>query len=232
MELTTASLLAVEAAQKVEAGGLTGFVLDVVRTIGELGIGLLVFVEVVIPPIPSEVVLPFSGALVADGRFTFLAVLVAATAGGVLGALLLYELARVLGHDRVARWLTRVPLVRRDDVQRGSEWFARHGTATVFTGRLVPGVRSVISIPAGAEGMSRTRFLLLTTGGTTIWNALLVGGGVLLGRQWQSVQRYTQWLDVAMVAAVAYVLVRLVWRRLRGRPDVDERPAGDREVAA
>lgn len=208
-------LAAARSAANVEASGLTGFVLDVVGAIGELGIGLLVLVEVVIPPIPSEVVLPFSGALVADGRFTFLGVLLAATLGGVLGALLLYELARALGHDRVARWLAEVPMVRRDDVDRGSAWFERHGSVAVLTGRLVPGVRSVISIPAGAQAMPRGRFLLLTAAGTAVWNALLIGAGVLLGQQWQTVESYTQWLDVAMVAAVLVVIGRLVQRRLR-----------------
>ncbi len=85
----------------------------------------------------------------------------------------------------------------------------------MLTGRLVPGVRSVISIPAGAHEMPRVRFLLLTAAGTAVWNALLIGAGVLLGQQWQAVESYTQWLDVAMVAAVIVVLGRLVRRRLQ-----------------
>lgn len=205
---------AATAAADVDAGGLTGFILDVVRAIGEFGVGLLVFVEVVVPPIPSEVVLPFSGALVASGRFTFLGVLLASTLGAVLGAALLYELARRMGHERVARAIARVPLVEREDVDRGSEWFGRHGSIAVLTGRMVPGVRSVISIPAGAQEMSRPRFLLLTTLGTAAWNALLIGAGVLLGRQWQVVEDYTRWLDLAMVAAVVGVIARLAWRRV------------------
>lgn len=207
-------IAAATAPGEVQADGLTGFILDVVRAIGEFGVGLLVLVEVVIPPIPSEVVLPFSGALVTSGRFTFLGVLLASTTGSVLGAVLLYELARRLGHERVARAIAKVPLVERDDVDRGSEWFQRHGSIAVLTGRMVPGVRSVISIPAGAQEMSRPRFLLLTTVGTAAWNALLIGAGVLLGRQWQTVEDYTRWLDVAMVAVVVGVFARLAWRRV------------------
>lgn len=206
-------VIAAQAGAQVEAAGLTGFVLDVIRAIGELGIGLLVLAENIVPPIPSEVVLPFSGALVADGRFTFANVLLASTLGSVLGAVLLYELGRGMGHDRVARALARVPLVRREDVDRGSEWFQRHRTVAVLSGRLVPGVRSVVSIPAGAQEMPRVRFLLLTTAGTAAWNTLLIAAGVLLGQQWQTVESYTQWLDLVMVAAVLIVVGRLLHRR-------------------
>lgn len=209
--LATAS----SATQTIEAGGLTGWIIDVVRTIGEIGVSLLVLLEVVVPPIPSEVVLPFSGALVAGGRFTFLGVFVAATIGSVLGAWALYEAANRLGHDRVARGLARIPLVRRDDVDRGDGWFRRHGRIAVLTGRMVPGVRSLVSIPAGAQEMSRPLFLTLTAVGSGLWNGLLIGGGVLLGRQWQTVEDYTRWLDVAMVVAVGLGLAKLVQRRLR-----------------
>lgn len=213
MELILAAAATGQGTQ-VEAGGLTGWVIDVVRAIGELGVGLLVLLENVVPPIPSEVVLPFSGALVTDGRFTFVGVLIAATIGSVLGAVLLYELGRRLGQDRVERWLAKIPLVRRDDIEKGDDWFARHGRVAVFTGRMVPGVRSVVSIPAGAQAMPRGTFLLLTTLGTLLWNSLLIGAGVLLGQQWQTVEQYTKWLDVAMIAVVVYAVGRLVWRRV------------------
>ena len=215
MTLAAAASQSGQSGQQIDAGGLTGWVLDVVSAIGELGVGLLVLLENIVPPIPSEVVLPFSGALVADGRFTFVGVLIASTLGSVLGAVLLYELGRRLGEDRVARGLARIPLVTEDDIDRGSDWFSRHGHAAVLTGRLVPGVRSVVSIPAGAQAMPRHTFLLLTIGGTVVWNALLIGAGVLLGRQWQTVEQYTRWLDVAMVAAVVLVVARLGWRRFR-----------------
>lgn len=197
----------------VEAGGLTGFVLDVVRAIGEVGVALLTLVENLVPPIPSEVVLPFSGALVADGHFTFTGVLVASTAGSVLGAVVLYELGRRVGPQRVAAGLASVPLVRRSDVDEAAGWFRRHGRAAVLSGRLVPGVRSVISIPAGAQRMPRGQFLLLTTLGTTGWNALLIGAGLLLGQRWQTVGRYTQWIDVVLWGLLGLVVVRLLHRR-------------------
>lgn len=210
------------AAVVVEAGGLTGFVLEVVRAVGVLGVGLLVLAEVVVPPVPSEVVLPFSGALVAGGRFTFVGVLAASTIGAVLGAVVLYEASRAAGRARVTRWLAAIPLVERDDVERGADWFERHGGTAVLTGRLVPGVRSLISVPAGAQSMPRGRFLLLTMLGTMAWNALLIGAGMLLGSNWRTVEGYTRWLDLAMVAALLYVIARLLLRRLRAAGDEPE----------
>lgn len=198
---------------EVDAGGLTGLVLDVVDAIGEIGVALFVLLETVVPPIPSEVVLPFAGALVADGRFTLVDVMVAATTGSVLGAWVLYEAARWAGEARVTRWLAKVPLVADDDVERGADWFRRHGGTAVLTGRLVPGIRSLVSVPAGAQAMPRGRFLLLTALGSGAWNAVLVGAGVALGERWSAVERWTGWLDAAMLAAVAFVLVRLVRRR-------------------
>lgn len=206
------------AANAVEAGGLTGFVLDVVRAVGEVGVALLVLLEVVVPPIPSEVVLPFAGALVADGRFTAVGVIVAATVGSVLGAQVLYEAARRAGEQRVTRWLAKVPLVDPEDVDDGSEWFRRHGNTAVLTGRLVPGVRSVVSVPAGAQAMPRGRFVVLTALGSGVWNTALVAGGIALGERWQTVERWTGWLDVAMVAALAVVVVRLLLRRRERQP--------------
>lgn len=200
----------------MEAGGLTGFVLDVVGAIGEPGIALLVLLEVVFPPIPSEVVLPFAGALVADGRFTAVGAVTAATVGSVLGAQLLYEGARAVGEQRVTALLARAPLVTSEDVERGSTWFRRHGPTAVLTGRLVPGVRSVVSVPAGAQAMPRGRFLLLTTLGSTVWNAALIGAGVALGRRWQVVQEWTGWLDVALLVGLAVGVVQLARRRRGG----------------
>lgn len=206
-------MIVAAASPAVQAGGLTGFVLDVVRAIGEVGVALFVLLETVVPPIPSEVVLPFAGALAADGRFTFLGVLVAATIGSVLGAWALYEAARRAGEDRVTRWLAAVPLVEREDVGRGAAWFRRYGAAAVLVGRLAPGVRSLVSVPAGAQRMPRPRFLLLTTLGSGAWNAALLGAGYALGRRWTVVERWTGWLDVALVVGTVALAVRLGYRR-------------------
>lgn len=197
--------------------GLSGFVADLIAWLGPWGVGLLTLLETVFPPIPSEVVLPLSGFLAQQGRMGLAAVLAAATAGSVLGALLLYAAGARLGAERSARLLGRLPLVEESDVQRAEDWFDRHGRSAVFVGRLVPGVRSLISLPAGASRMPLPTFLLLTTAGSALWNALLVGAGAALGTQWQRVERYAGVVDKLLVAALVVVVAVAVVRRLRQR---------------
>jgi membrane protein DedA with SNARE-associated domain len=170
--------------------GLVGFILDTIDTLGELGVGLLVLLESVIPPIPSEIVLPAAGALIELGRLNGPLTWLAALLGSVLGALILYGAGRAFGEQRTRRVLLAVPLVESDDVDRADAWFARRGELAVFVGRLIPGVRSLISLPAGAAGMPLGRFVLLTAAGSAIWNSLLIGAGVLLGTQWQRVEEH------------------------------------------
>ena len=197
--------------------GLSGWVADVMAALGAPGVGLMTLLESVFPPIPSEVVLPLAGFLAQQGRMGLGAVLVASTLGSVLGAVLLYEVARRIGQRRAVALLARMPLVDAEDADAATAWFLRHGRVAVFFGRLVPGVRSLISLPAGAAQMPRGTFLLFTTAGTVVWNALLVGAGYALGTQWESVQQYSGLLDKVVIAAVVAVVLWLVVRRVRKR---------------
>ena len=197
--------------------GLSGFVADVVARLGEAGIGLLTLLETVFPPIPSEVVLPLGGYLAERGRLNPLWVVVAATAGSVAGAWVLYGLGAALGEKRATVLLARLPLVDEDDVGRAVRWFERHGWWAVLAGRLVPGVRSLVSIPAGAARMGPARFTLLTLAGSAVWNGALVGAGMALGTQWRLVEEHGWVLDAALVAAVVAAVTALAVRRLRKR---------------
>jgi membrane protein DedA with SNARE-associated domain len=132
----------------------------------------------------------------------------------------LYALGRKLGADRLrdlverhGRWL----LLRSSDLDRGQAWFRRHGDKAVLLGRLVPTVRSLISIPAGAAGMSFGRFLVYTTLGSGAWNALLVGLGYVLGERWSMVDQYAEALGLAVAVACALGVAWFVWRRVAGR---------------
>jgi len=198
-----------------ELTGLSGVVADVIAALGEVGVGVATLVETLFPPIPSEIILPFAGYLAQQGRLNLVGVVVAATLGGVVGALLLYGFAALIGQERASALVARLPLVDREDVDRASEWFSRHGRPAIFFGRLIPGVRSLISLPAGAQRMPMQQFLLYTTAGTLLWNTLLIGGGWLLGTQWDRVSAYAHWLDRALVAAVVGFVIWLAVRRYR-----------------
>ena len=205
------------AAEQRELSGLVGWVLSVIDALGAVGVGLLVALESAFPPIPSEVVLPLAGFLAGQGRMGFAAVLIWATAGSVAGALALYGLGAALGADRLRRLADRIPLMDARDVDRAEDWFRRHGVWAVLLGRMVPGVRSLVSIPAGVERMPLWLFTLLTAVGSAVWNALFVGLGWVLGDRWQRVGEYSDLLNYVVVGAVVLVLAVVVARRLRRR---------------
>lgn len=197
--------------------GLLGFVLDTIDRLGEVGVGVLVLLESVVPPIPSEVVLPAAGALVELGRLSGPWTFVLATLGSVLGALVLYAAGRVFGEQRTRRVLLAVPLVEVDDVDRADAWFARRGETAVLVGRLIPGVRSLVSLPAGAAGMPLGRFVVLTTIGSAVWNGLLIGAGVLLGTQWHVVEQHIDAANDVIYVTIGASLAVFVMRRLAHR---------------
>lgn len=150
---------------------------------GYLGIFLLMLAENVFPPIPSELIMPLAGFSAARGELSIVLVVHAKTAGSLLGALACYYVGRWFGNARLkdlaarhGRWLTLSP----EDVNAAEGWFRRHGAAAVFLGRLVPGVRTLISVPAGITGMALPRFLAWTAFGTALWTVLLAGAGYVL----------------------------------------------------
>ncbi|GHJ51839.1 DedA family protein [Micromonospora chersina] len=197
--------------------GLTGWVASVIDSFGAVGVALLVALESIIPPIPSEVVLAMAGYLAAEGRFNVALIVLAATAGSLLGALVLYWLGAALGEERLKRWLDHIPLVDRDDLEKADRWFERHGRWAVLIGRVVPVVRSLVSVPAGANRMPLGEFVLLTTLGSGVWNALIVGAGFALGSRWERVNQYSDWFNYAIFAVFAVMIVSWVVKKVRRR---------------
>jgi membrane protein DedA with SNARE-associated domain len=202
-------------------GGLTGWTASVVEALGEPGVGLLVALESLVPPIPSEIVLAMAGYLAGQGRVGMAAVIAAATAGSLLGALLLYWLGRALGEARLHRWLDRIPLVDPDDLATADRWFARHRRSAVLLGRCAPVVRSLVSIPAGADRMPLGQFAVLTALGSAVWNTLFVMCGYALGERWADVERYGHWFDLAIGAFFAVAVASWVTKKLRRRAAPD-----------
>jgi membrane protein DedA with SNARE-associated domain len=195
---------------------LTAWVTSVVQAGGYLGVAGLTFLETLFPPIPSEVVLPIAGFLVSEGSLAFVWVVAAATAGSVVGALVLYALGRKLGEEGLRRFVRdrgKWVLLSEDDVKKAGGWFKKHGGKAVLIGRLVPTVRSIISIPAGVEKMPLLPFVLYTTAGSAVWSAALVGAGALLGSQWEQIKPFLQVLEWGALLAIAAGMAWLVWRR-------------------
>jgi len=199
------------------AGGLTGWVASVIEALGEVGVGLLVALENLIPPIPSEIVLSLAGYLASEGRVNLILVAVAATAGSVLGALALYWLGYGLGEERLRRWLDKIPLVDADDLETADRWFERHEKSAVLLGRCAPVVRSLVSIPAGANHMKLGQFTIFTTIGSGVWNCLFIGAGYALGSRWQQAEQYSHWFDYAIWAFFAVAVGSWVIKKVRKR---------------
>ena len=198
-------------------GWVEEWVVAVMRAIGAPGVGVATLLETVFPPVPSEVVLPLAGYTASQGHYSFLAAVLWATLGSVLGALLLYWAGAALGVDRLRAVADRMPLMGHEDVDRAMTWFERHGRTAVLVGRLVPGVRSLVSIPAGVHRMPLLTFVGWTTLGSLLWNAALVGLGFELGEQWHVVEQYVGPASKVAYLAVAAALVLVVARRVRSR---------------
>jgi membrane protein DedA with SNARE-associated domain len=204
-------------ADLTQAGGLTGWVASVIEAMGEVGVGLLVALENLVPPIPSEIVLSMAGYLASEGRVNVVLVWIAATAGSVVGALALYWLGYALGEDRLKRWLDHIPLVDTDDLNKADRWFERHAKSAVLIGRCTPVVRSLVSIPAGANHMPLALFTLLTAVGSGVWNLIFVGGGYALGSNFQQLGQYTDYFNYAMYVFFAVAIGSWIVKKVRKR---------------
>lgn len=199
--------------------GLSGWVVDLIDRIGAPGVGLLIALETVFPPIPSEVVLPFAGFSAARGDLDLVLAWIAATVGALVGAYVLYAVGALVGYERVhelagKRWFL---LFSQADLARGERFFDTHGGKVVLLARFVPFLRSIVSVPAGFSRMPLLRFTALTALGSGLWNALFLYAGYRLGADWEQVQGWLGPVGYAVTALVVGALVWLVVRQVRRR---------------
>lgn len=185
--------------------------------LGAPGAGLLIALENIFPPLPSEVILPLAGFTASQGSFSLWAALFWTTAGSVLGALVLYAIGAALGMQRTIAIAERIPLIQTSDIDKTVAWFHKHGTKAVFFGRMLPVFRSLISIPAGIERMPIPIFLALTMAGSLIWNSVFVVAGYQLGENWHRVERYAQFFQYLVIAVVAIAVLYFIARRIRSQ---------------
>lgn len=201
--------------------------LSVVTKLGYVGVAFLTLLENVFPPIPSELVIPLGGYIAADGELTLWGVITAGTVGSVAGAVLWYELGRRVGERRVFEWVSRHGkwiTLSRHDIERANGWFDRHGKTAVLIGRLVPGVRTFVSLPAGFTRMPRASFLVYTTIGTVAWTAALGYAGYVLRANFGIVGDY---LNTVTNVLLAGLVVVMIWRYVRcWRSSRESVPAG------
>ena len=199
---------------------MTDWIIAFIEGSGYLGIALLMLLENVFPPIPSELVLPFAGYVAATGKLHPVGVLLSAVTGSLLGALPWYWAGRKLGHGGLQRFAQRhgrLLTLEPHDIDRAQHWFRRHGPASVGFGRLVPAVRSVISMPAGVGRMPVPSFLLWSLVGTFCWSALLLGLGYVLQSRYEEAKDAIEWATRGVVAFMVGAYVWRVWRFGRKR---------------
>ncbi|NLU81389.1 DedA family protein [Rhodococcus sp. HNM0569] len=208
-------ILGASQSSTVELDGLAGLAVDLMELLGAPGAGLAVAAENLFPPIPSEVILPLAGFAASRGEISLGAALLWTTLGSIIGALLLYFIGRAVGRRRMYALVAKMPLVTTTDLERSEEWFSRHGAKAVFLGRMVPLVRSLVSVPAGVEAMPPGRFLLLTAAGSALWNSAFVLAGYGLGENWGAVEPYADVLQKLVIVVGAVAVTLFVVRRVR-----------------
>lgn len=172
------------------------WITQVMEEYGYIGVFLMIALENIFPPIPSEIILPFGGFMTTYTTLSVTGVIVVATVGSLAGAIILYGIGRLLDVRRLETVVERyghVLRITKEDLRRADDWFDRYGVWAVFFCRMVPLVRSLISVPAGMARMNFTMFLLLTILGTLIWNTVLVSVGAVLGESWRDI---LSWMDV------------------------------------
>ena len=199
---------------------MTDWIKNLMDSMGYFGIALLMFLENVFPPIPSELIMPFAGFTAQQGKMTFIGVTIAGALGSLAGQLPLYYLGKVVGKERLKRWADRHGhwlTLSGEDIEKADAWFRRHGGKAVLLGRVVPGVRSLISIPAGFADMNLPLFLLYSGIGTAVWAGFLAYLGGLLGRNYETVGKYLGPATYVVLGLLLLtVIVQIVRRKKAG----------------
>lgn len=185
---------------------ITGIMAD----FGYIGIFLLIMVENLFPPIPSEIILTFGGFMTTVSSLNVVMVIIVATLGSVVGAILLYKVASYFGKERLTKIVLkygRILRLKESDIERAESFFVKYGSWAVFLCRMIPLIRSLISIPAGMTKMKMSRFLVLTTAGSLLWNTVLIGLGALLGESWNEIVVFMDSFSTIIYSIIAGLLI-------------------------
>ncbi len=190
------------------------WILDIIQSLGVLGIALLMLLENIFPPLPSEFIMPLAGYLSARGAMSFTGAIAAGAVGSLLGTFVWYIVGRRVGEERLAAWIEAHGVwlgLRREDIEKAQRFFERHGEGAVFFGRLLPVVRTLISVPAGFSRMAVGSFLLYSAVGTALWTGALAYAGRFLGRNFPQIQQYLGIITwIILGGAVLWYVVRVI----------------------
>ena len=186
-------------------------IIEIMNNFGYIGVFLLITIENVFPPIPSEVILLFGGFMTTYTSMNVIGVIIASTLGSVLGAIILYYIGKILNKERLKKIITSKPgkllRLKPEDIDKADEWFDTKGNKTVFFCRFIPVIRSLISIPAGMSEMPMKKFLIYTTCGSLIWNAALTIAGSIVGENWTSILEIMDNYSHIIVILLAIIFV-------------------------
>lgn len=200
---------------------ITNWLVHLMSMAGGPAVGFGIALESIFPPIPSEVILPLAGFSAAQGHLSLLEALIWATIGSLVGAWVLYAVARAIGFDRLTAIATKIPGVVPAHLKRADHWFTRFGTWSVLIGRVIPVVRSLISIPAGINRMNFMHFTGWTLLGSFVWNSILIGFGYGLGHQWCLILGVLDKIEIVIIVlfclVIAYVLVKWIYNLITGK---------------
>ncbi len=190
-------------------------IIEIMNNFGYLGVFLLIAIENVFPPIPSEVILLFGGFMTTFSDMNIVGVIIASTLGSILGAIILYYIGKLLNKDRLKKIITSKPgkllRLKPEDIDKADEWFDTKGNKTVFFCRFVPIIRSLISIPAGMSEMPMKKFLLYTAAGSLIWNAALTIAGSIVGENWTSiVDIMDQYSHIILILLIILFIIAVI----------------------
>jgi membrane protein DedA with SNARE-associated domain len=193
---------------------LSNFIIAAIEQLGYAGVALAMAIESACIPLPSEVIMPFAGYVAWEGKLSLLGVAIAGTIGCLAGSLVIYSIGAYGGRPLLERY-GRYILVRTSELDRADTWFARHGEITVFISRVLPIIRSFISLPAGIARMDIKKFSLYTTLGSFPWCFALAYVGFLLGPRWATIERLFRYLDIVVIVGFVALVGYLIYHRKR-----------------
>ncbi|MEC4893647.1 MAG: DedA family protein [Oscillatoria sp. PMC 1051.18] len=196
------------------------WITNTITTLGYGGIALLMLVENLFPPIPSEVIMPLAGFVVARGEMSFVPVILAGVVGSMIGALPWYYAGKIYSKRRISRLADKYGkwfAISGEDIEKADRWFKKYGRKAVFYGRMVPGIRTVISLPAGINNMNMASFLVYTLLGSSLWVLLLTLSGYILGENYYLVKEYIGYFSLIVLISLAIIVIFWLVKKRQGK---------------